>query len=377
MVVLVYAISCRSGGALSVLSDFYEEAKRNENKYPDIKWVFLLSTQELEPTANIIIERHENSVKSWFHRMYFNCHTAKRIAKRHSATAVLSLQNMGIAGLKLPTVISLHNVLPLYKCSREVLDTFVMRMKQRIVNLGITRSLTRADAILVPSEWIRDKLCDKLKIQADRIHIAQLSIPSKSELVKGEMRTETADRKCVFFYPAAALPYKNHQVIVNACKILASRNIHEYEVLFTFEKKQTRTAAIMSAEVERSNVPITFCGNLPRNKVIELYNYGILLFTSKIETDAMPLLECKTVGGMMISVNLPYAIAALGDYENKLIFDGDDSQALAEAMEECIVNGYSKRTILNKAERNKRSDLIISVLYQVSSPDGEERRCCK
>ena len=369
MVDLVYAISCRSGGAYSVLSDFYEEAKKNKYKYPDVKWLFLLSTQNFSEAENIIIKKYEKSVKSWLHRMHFNYHIAKKIATQYGASVVLSLQNMGITGVNLPTIISLHNVLPLYKCTKDVLDTSLQRCKQRIVNYCISHSLKKAEAVLIPGEWIKTKIVDKFNIDENKIHIAQLSFPLKMELKVYDANTGIDLRKITtFFYPAASYPYKNHKVIIEACRLLSERNIANYEVLFTFTEDQTKTAISLSSLVRNYNIPIRFCGDLPREKVVRLYNSGVLLFSSKIETDAMPLIECKTVGGMVIASDFPYAKAVLCDYENKIMFNGDNPVELADAMEKCIANGFTiieGNNNYHHTEHGERFDLIVDVAEQI------------
>ena len=180
MNIFVYAISCRSGGALSVLNDFYEEACRSKTRYPNIKWFFLLSTQQLNETGNVKIIQKPWCIKSWGLRWVFTNVTTKKLLKQYEPCAVVSLQNMMPKTVKAKKIVSLHNVLPLYKCDDSVLDTVFQRIKQKIVNREITKSLMRADAIFVPSDWIRDALNLKLKVEKSKIFVSPLRIPESS-----------------------------------------------------------------------------------------------------------------------------------------------------------------------------------------------------
>lgn len=366
MNIIVYAISCRAGGALSVLSDFYQEAKSSADKYPDVKWIILLSSQKFEDTENIKVIRTTWAIKTWFHRWYFNKFTVNKIIRQYKVKTILSLQNMGVIGSEAHSIISLHNVLPLYKCDKSVLQAVTLRIKQRIVNQGIICSLKAADAIIVPSNWIKLDLIKKIKIADNCIHVVPLRIPKYGTFSSLEYHNKIAlhYNDLVFFYPADALPYKNHKVIVNACKLLKEKGISNYQVIFTFDKNQTKTSLALYKEVLKENLNISFVGVLPRAQVFELYKTGVLIFSSKIETDAMPLIECTQSGGYLLSVDLPYAHEAIDNYSGKEYFLPDDASKLCEYMKILINEGVPKNNIwYEKPLHNEvsRLDRIIAL----------------
>ena len=331
MNILVYAISCRSGGALSVLMDFYREVCGISESEQDINWIFLLSNQCLEERKNVKIIRAPWSIKTWVHRWIYTRVTLTKLQSKYKPQAVVSLQNMMPGSVRTKKIISLHNVLPLYKCDATVLDTVRMRLKQKIVNNEIIKSLKRVDAIFVPSEWIKNKLNTKFNIEKKKIYISQLIVPDSSLKTVNTAKKEKNTTK-TFFYPAASYPYKNHKVIVEACRILEQKGIKNYQVIFTFKKDENRTAQRTAEDIAKYNLNIKLVGNLPRETVMQIYEDSCLVFPSLIETDAMPLIEGKCKHSYILSADLEYAKAALDDYERKYYFDPGNGNQLADAM---------------------------------------------
>ena len=369
MNVIVYAIASRSGGALSVLSDFYKEVTENADKYKDITWYFTLSTQNFDETENVKIIKNEWAIKTWFHRAYFNLVTVNKIIKKHNIKAIVSLQNMRVMGTKVPNIVCLHNVLPLYKCDARILDNIKQRMKQMLVNQGIVNSLKKAYRVMVASQWIKDELIEQFGIKEKQVVVSPLIIPEAGEkLVElGDMGRKDG-KKVSFFYPASAFPYKNHMVVLKACKILKEKYNKQFDVEFTIEANQGKTAAQLYEYATQYELPVSFVGNLPREVVLQAYLNKVLLFPSKIENDAMPLIECIQYNGYVLAADLPYAKDVLDAYPNKKYFGADDAESLALYMKELIENGIVKDETVTKVTKQKdmsRPEKVAMVLREL------------
>ena len=369
MNVIVYAIASRSGGALSVLSDFYKEVTENADKYKDITWYFTLSTQAFEETENVKIIKNEWAVKTWFHRVYFNLVTVNKIIKEHDIKAIVSLQNMRVMGTKIPNIVCLHNVLPLYKCDAKMLDNVKQRMKQLLVNRGIVNSLKKAHRVMVASQWIKEELMSQFGIDEKKVVVSPLIIPEAGEKVADVTDMEKTDGKKVsFFYPASAFPYKNHMVILKACKILKEKYNKQFDVEFTIEANQGKTAAKLYEYATQNELPVSFLGNLPREVILQSYLNKVLLFPSKIENDAMPLIECIQYNGYVLAADLPYARDVLDAYPNKKYFGADDAESLALYMNELIEHNIPKNEKTAEVIREKavsRPEKVAMVLREL------------
>ena len=105
MNVLVYDVAASSGGALSVLKDYYNSyvANSDGNHY-----YFVISTPELASTANITILRYPWIKKSWFHRLWFDYVVAPELVKKLKIDTVFSLQNTLLPRIGIPQTCLLY-----------------------------------------------------------------------------------------------------------------------------------------------------------------------------------------------------------------------------------------------------------------------------
>ena len=68
--------------------------------------------------------------------------------------------------------------------------------------------------------------------------------------------TSDENSENLFFYPASGLIYKNHEVIVNACKKLKEKGIKNYKVLFTLKGDENKHIRMLKRIVVDERLPI-------------------------------------------------------------------------------------------------------------------------
>ena len=110
MIKLIYATAAESGGALTVLNNFYEEAVKSENKT-----IFIISKPKLKSYKNVKILRYPWIKKTWFLRLFFYWFKLPKVIKSLGVTEVLSLNNTKISRIKLTQTIYLHQPLPFFR----------------------------------------------------------------------------------------------------------------------------------------------------------------------------------------------------------------------------------------------------------------------
>lgn len=377
--VLVYALPNRNSGGYSVVLNLYEDIKNHQELYPDIHWYFIVGMDGFENTESITVINEDWALRTYGHRLYYNWVKVKAFVKKYDIKAVISL-NMGVNGLKTPSIISLHNVLPLYHCGNKVFDRKSDMVKQFVINHMIIKSLKKAAYVLIPSEWIKDALIKKFNIEESRIYVSPIIVPEVAELLnccsketdKGySHHTDKDDRineNLCFIYPSTGYPYKNHRVVVDAVKILQKEGITGFCVRFTGNVGNGKTIESIKKEINENNLAIEFSGFLSKEELVRTYKEGVLLFPSKIETDGFPLLESMACGGYIIASNLNYAKEALKPYDNYDLFDPDNPNELAALM---------KKTISNKCIRHNgsfgsydiqpRTSVIVPLLMKLSN----------
>ena len=111
MKVVVSNIAASSGGALTLLLNFYEFVSKH-TKSDDLEWYFILSNQLITETENIKIVQYSNGKKSWIHRLYYDFFAGKKIIRDLKPDVVISLQNTKIWGVSVPQIVFVQQAIP-------------------------------------------------------------------------------------------------------------------------------------------------------------------------------------------------------------------------------------------------------------------------
>lgn len=378
--VLIYALPNTNSGGLSVVQNLYEDIETHKGEFPNFHWYLIVGVDDFISTDTITVVNDGWALKTYLHRLYYDEMRVKDFVKEHDIKVVVSL-NMMVMGLKSPSIISLHNVLPLYPCGREVFDKKIDMVKQAIRNSIIVKSLRRADYVIVPGRWIAKKLVRQFEIPNRHIIIAPIATPEVGKYLNvAGIKNKTVNRDGIkeFIYPSSGFPYKNHKVIVDAAKILKTEGITNFYIRMIGNMENGRTSAFLKEEIRKNNLPIEFSGLLTKEAFAWMYKTNTLIFPSKIETDGFPLLESRAFGGYIIAADLDYAREALQDYDNYDLFDPDDANRLAELMKNVINDQVSPRrnsgentgaefqTNLVKKELS-RARVIVSLVREIIS----------
>jgi glycosyltransferase involved in cell wall biosynthesis len=138
----------------------------------------------------------------------------------------------------------------------------------------------------------------------------------------------------IFFYPAGDGMHKNHELIIEACKLLKEQGINDYEVVFTLDPSGAQYSKRM--EELSKGLPIRFTGIIPKEEVFAYYEKSVLLFPSYLETFGLPLLEIRLMKGIALASDMPFSREALQGYENAYFYGIHDAEKLAGLMKKVI-----------------------------------------
>lgn len=314
MNIMVFNVPAETVGALSILNEFYDEIKANNS---DINWIFVLSKPELVETSNIKVLRFPWVKKSWIHRIFFDNFIAANLVEKYNVNTVISFQNVTIPHINVDQVLYVHNSLPFVDYKFTLKENRHLWIYQNVLSKKIFRSIKKASKVIVQTEWMKKECVVKTGINDEKIKIISPSINSKieKEFIPNDSSLTT------FFYPASEFIYKNHQVVIEACKILKNNGYSDYEVIFTLEGDENTHISNIYNEAKEFQLPIKFVGSLSRDKVFELYTTSILLFPSYIETFGLPMLEARMHNGIIIASDCPFSHEILDKYENVYFFN--------------------------------------------------------
>lgn len=342
MNVLVYDVAAESGGATSILKYFYEQHKQDrQNQY-----IYLLSTFSLEPAENITVINVPEVKKGWGSRLLFDWFGVKKYLKRHKIDEVLSLQNISIPGFRGKQTVYVHNALPFAEYRYSLKESKLMWIYQNVIGKLMVSSVKTADRVIVQTQWMKDAIAKAAPKAADKICVQfpKVDIPGGLHY--------TRQTPCTFFYPANSAPFKNHRLILQACRLLKESGVTDYTVEFTLTGDETPAISALKEQAQREDLPIRWLGVLPRQQVFETYQRSVLVFPSYIETVGLPVFEAKSLGAPLLLADCAYTQNVAGDYDDAHFFPYDDAVALKELM---------AGQISLCAQETKRSDREIEV----------------
>ena len=313
MRIVVNDIAASGGGAMTVLRDFYnfvcEHDKENQ-------WIFLLNDRYFPETDNVKIQTLPQIKKNRWRKLWFDFVSGRHYIRRLQPDAVLSLQNIGTFGLKVPQAVYIHQAIPF---QTQINFSFFKKEERRIAVIQhligwiIKRSAKKSDCVIVQTEWMKGAVCEQCGVPEERVHAIR---PKVNSIPFGS--GASFDPKA-FFYPTADAIYKN-----NACAIAASRMLDEKGICHSL------TLTIAS---DKSSGSVVCVGRLPYEKVLKTYNETTLVLPSLIESFPYPLTEARQVGAIILASDTAFSREVLAGYENAYFFDPFRPEELAELME--------------------------------------------
>ncbi|QFF98023.1 glycosyltransferase [Psychrobacillus glaciei] len=351
MRIVVNAAAASSGGALTILKSFYGSVIQNYSK--EVEWIFLVSDNYIEEQENVKTLVLKDIKKSWLNRLKFDFIVGKKLVNELRPDLIFSLQNTKIYGVKTEQIIYLHQPIPyqnIKKFSFFKKEERILAIYQKVIGKLIDSSLLNSKLIIVQTQWMRNAVNEKLKINIDKILVYPPDTTILTKKISGNFQNN------LFFYPASKIIYKNHQIIYKAVEILNSKGYSDFKVFLTIEDN-----------LRHPN--ISFIGNLKHEKVIDYFTYSTLIFPSYIETFGLPLKEAKDVGTIILASDTSFSQEILEGYENAHFFGFNNANELANLMEKVIIKEINLQEFTNvteKKESNNSWQEIIKLLHNTA-----------
>ena len=323
MTTLIYDIAAESGGALIILKMYHQKAMANANE--NERYVFVVSIPHLEENEYVKVLNFPKIKKSWFHRYFFDKKADKKLIEKYKPDLIINLQNVAI-NTDCEQVLYMHQPLPFIEQKFSLFRDPLLWVYQNIIGGMIKKSIKKVSKVIVQTKWTKDAILKKVKVSEDKITIETPEIDlSHVKSRKGDIK------KGIYFYPASAVKYKNHKVIVEACKLLENENIF-YEVNFTLLGNENKYISKLKKQTEKYCLKINWLGNLEWNEIFEWYSKSTLIFPSYVETFGLPLVEAAAGYSPVLAADTPFAKELLGEYSNVVFFKYNNEKELAELM---------------------------------------------
>lgn len=215
--------------------------------------------------------------------------------------------------LRLPTVITLHDL------QHRDLPAHFGSGTRAFRALAYDRAARRADAVIVISEFVRERAIESLRLDPGRVHAVPLGVDHE------RFRPAAEPREPFVLYPARPWPHKNHTRLLEAFALLRAERPELRLVLTGAGLEQL---GLLPDGVERR-------GHVSSDELAHLYRRAsCLVFPSLYEGFGLPPLEAMASG-------CPVAASSRGALpevcgEAAVLFDPEDPDAIAAGVLEAI-----------------------------------------
>lgn len=337
-IIVVNNPAAKSGGALTILKDFFEKIKslKCSNKFYVFVSLEELKKYETENLKILVIPK-----QGLRNRVVWDNYGLKKYLKINniSPNLFISIQNTGVSlDKKIPQLIYYHQPLSIVDLKWNLLDKKqrLFWMYKNIYPFFIRQYLKRVKKVIVQTEWVKEIFSKKFNYSLENIVLMRPELKP----INVEMINVIPREKIRIFYPATPIIYKNHKIIIEALEELKKEfpNLEDnVECIFTFSENDDINLFKLIKEKKLENI-IKLIGEIPYAKVLEYYkSSNLMVFPSYLETFGLPLLEAQIFGLKILAVDLSYSREVIGEYSNVKFIKKDNLKKWSEEIRrECI-----------------------------------------
>ncbi len=323
------------GGIFTVLHNALQElSKYIENEKVEV--IALVHDASKFQFKNITIIEIPLSKKSWWFRLYYEYFYFKKLSKKLQPNIWFSLHDTTPNVITKKQFVYCHHPTTLFKPTwKDWKFDYKIGVFSVFYDFLFKINISKNHTVFVQQHWIKE-------IFEKRFNITNLkvAIPEYVEEITFDKYNFEAN-KIHFFYPSFPRSYKNHEVVLEAIKLLPKNISKKTQFHFTTIKDNKEKYAQFLIKNYSSLENVIFYGKVKRKQLLSMYNgMNCLLFPSKIETWGLPISEAKAYDKPMFLANLPYAKEACGVYEKVTFFDENSAPDLAKLITEFVEGNH-------------------------------------
>ena len=256
-------------------------------------------------------------------------------------------------GGTMPLIRTTRSVLTIHDLQYLFFPEYFTKTKLRFLKTMVPRSAEAARVVLVPSEYTRRTVIERLSIDPSLVTVVPHGIaPRDQQEASTDVRDRFDLRGPYFLYPAASYPHKNHLVLLEAFDNLLK--VHPEASLVMTGAKAWQEWTVAKEMGERIAAEIVGRGLTERVKNLGyvtssdldgLYNEATAVtFASRFEGFGAPVLEAMARGCAVIASNataLPEVVADAGR-----LVSPDNAEEWCLAMCEAIENDELRQQLV-------------------------------
>lgn len=318
---VINATSINTGGAMTVLKNYYLNEKEDKD---DIKTIFFVSDNlslelsKLPIKKNVdIISNSEN--KFYKNKNYWNLIGCSMACKNIEINVFYSFQNIIPYNIKaIYKKLYLHQSLPFFDNEWSLFKKEERKFwfYKNVYFLLIKKSIKECNQLVVQTQWLKKRvkhIFPNTNILVENPNIKTLI--DKISLIKCDNINNSNDFLSLF-YPASHVPYKNHIFLIDLMNdLVKTKNIKEIKLYLTIKEEKNIKSKIEKYGLEKN---IIFMSELSYEDTLKKYlKSDIVLFPSSIESYGLPLVEAKLLNKKLIANDIEIFKEVVGDeYQN-------------------------------------------------------------
>ncbi len=268
-----------------------------------------------------------------------------RAAREQGVQLLHYTDNSATALDPIPFVVTLHDTMhtrPLAQVRPKA--AFRHRLIDAYKKWAISRSTSRAKAVLTVSEFSKGEILKNMKIDGTRVFVTPEGVDRR--LFKKVSRKPSKLFKILAH--GAADERKNIPNILKAVKILADRGKKFQVIILGMDEAELKCTNYMNQVVSLGigNL-LEWAGNVPSEMLSRVYaESDLFLYPSRLEGFGLPVLEAFACGVPVIASNTTSLPEVAGDAA--LLIDPESPQAIAKAVKQMMEGSVLRRRYIQR-----------------------------
>ena len=319
------------GGIFTILHNVLHEIAPYAEKH-NLEVIALVHDASKFNFPGIQLIEFPKSKKSWFFRLYYEYFYFKKLSKKIQPDIWFSLHDTSPRVTAKKQFVYCHHPTTLFKPSwKDWKFDYKIGIFSLLYDFVFRFNISKNHTVFVQQHWIKKNF-------EKRFHISNLkvAIPQFTEEIITENFPFTPN-KIHFFYPSFPRSFKNHEIILEAIKLLPREIANQTEFHFTTIKNSSENYAKFLINNYQEIENVRFYDKVNRKQVLAMYHtMDCLIFPSKVETWGLPISEAKAYNKPMFLANLPYAKEACGGYDKVSFFNENNPADLVQLLVEFV-----------------------------------------
>jgi glycosyltransferase involved in cell wall biosynthesis len=211
----------------------------------------------------------------------------------------------------------------------------------------------QAELVAVMTSWGRDDLIAAMELPPAKVAVVPWAsvlsyYPHQSEAERRDtvQRLQLPPRFAL--YPAQTWPHKNHLLLLEALAHIRDRTGRVLPLVCTGRTTEFYPAIARRMTELRLDGQVVFTGHLPDSELRTVFESAwCLIYPSRFEGWGMPILEAFD-SGLPVACSTATVLPSLANGA-ALLFEADDSAAMAAAIEQVWFDDESRRLLVDRA----------------------------